>query len=49
MLLPPCVFGCASHTTRQGDLAYLFITSANEKQWGKLEGSLKQTVESFRA
>ncbi|PNW82467.1 hypothetical protein CHLRE_06g280150v5 [Chlamydomonas reinhardtii] len=35
--------------TVKGDLAYLFITSANEKQWGKLEGSLKQTVESFRA
>ncbi|KAG2447718.1 hypothetical protein HYH02_007178 [Chlamydomonas schloesseri] len=35
--------------TVKGDLAFLFITSANDKQWAKLEGSLKQTVDTFRA
>jgi hypothetical protein len=35
--------------TMQGDLAFLFVASATEKQWGKVEKNLRQVVESFRA
>ena len=31
----------------QGDLAYLFILSANDKQWAKSKNTLKQLVETF--
>jgi hypothetical protein len=33
----------------QGDLAYLFITAANDKQWSKSAPKLKKMAESFRA
>ncbi len=33
----------------QGDLAYLFITAATDKQWSKSAGKLKKMVETFRA
>lgn len=33
----------------QGDLAFMFILSANEKQWAQSSGKLKQLVELFRA
>jgi len=33
----------------QGDLAYLFITAANDKQWNKSADKLKKMVETFRA
>ena len=33
----------------QGDLAYLLITAANDKQWGKSSGKLHKIAESFRA
>ncbi|EFJ53320.1 hypothetical protein VOLCADRAFT_102920 [Volvox carteri f. nagariensis] len=43
--------GAHSYTacTVKGDLAFLFVASASEKQWGKLESRLRQVVESFRA
>ncbi|GIL88259.1 hypothetical protein Vretimale_14136 [Volvox reticuliferus] len=43
--------GARSYTacTVKGDLAFLFVASATEKQWGKLESSLRRVVESFRA
>ena len=31
----------------QGDLAYLFILSANDKQWSKSKSTLKKLVETF--
>jgi hypothetical protein len=38
------------HATRpQGDLAYLFVLSANEKQWAKSEARLRTMLETFRA
>ncbi|GIL59903.1 hypothetical protein Vafri_14569 [Volvox africanus] len=43
--------GAHSYTacTVKGDLAFLFVASATEKQWAKLEGNLRKVVESFRA
>lgn len=35
--------------TVQGDLAFLFVLSANDKQWAQSSGKLKQLVELFRA
>eukprot|EP00884_Botryococcus_braunii_P009120 jgi/Botrbrau1/18209/Bobra.53_1s0068.1 len=35
--------------TTKGDLAFLFVLSANEKQWAQSSGKLKQLVELFRA
>ncbi|KXZ44862.1 hypothetical protein GPECTOR_61g815 [Gonium pectorale] len=35
--------------TVKGDLAFLFVASTSEKQWGKLEGRLRKVVGSFRA
>ena len=33
----------------QGPLAYLFVLTANEKQWGAAEGKLRTMLETFRA
>ena len=33
----------------QGDLAYLFITAATDKQWSKSADKLKKMAETFRA
>lgn len=35
--------------TVKGDLAFLFIVSANDKQWSKNQGRLREIVDSFRA
>lgn len=35
--------------TVKGDLAYLFVLSANEKQWAKSEARLRTMLETFRA
>ncbi|GFR51004.1 hypothetical protein Agub_g13330 [Astrephomene gubernaculifera] len=48
---PYSKIGARSYTacTVKGDLAYLFIASATEKQWGRQEERLRKVVESFRA
>ena len=33
----------------QGDLAYLFLVSARDKQWSKSEAKLRKVVQTFRA
>lgn len=33
----------------QGNAAYLFICSANDKQWAEAEGKLRSMIQSFRA
>jgi len=33
----------------QGDLAFLFIASATDKQWAKSAPKLRKVVETFRA
>ncbi len=33
----------------QGELAYLFLVSAADKQWSKSEKKLRKVVETFRA
>ncbi|GBF96037.1 hypothetical protein Rsub_08852 [Raphidocelis subcapitata] len=38
-----------SACTVKGDLALLFVVSANEKQWARNEGTLRKMVETFRA
>ena len=38
-----------STCTTKGDLALLFIVAANDKQWARTEGTLRQVVQSFRA
>ncbi|KAK9814442.1 hypothetical protein WJX72_005984 [[Myrmecia] bisecta] len=40
---------CLSSVTTKGDLAYLFVVSANDKQWAKSESKLREVVQSFRA
>ncbi|KAK9918460.1 hypothetical protein WJX75_004213 [Coccomyxa subellipsoidea] len=35
--------------TAKGDLAYLFITAATDKQWSKSANKLKKMAETFRA
>ncbi|KAG2492356.1 hypothetical protein HYH03_009304 [Edaphochlamys debaryana] len=48
---PYSKIGARSYTslTVKGDLAYLFIATASEKNWSKMEPMLKTVVESFRA
>ena len=38
-----------STITTKGDLAFLFIASATDKQWAKSAGKLRKVVETFRA
>jgi len=38
-----------SAATTKGDLALLFVASANEKQWAKSKDMLQKAVDSFRA
>ena len=40
---------CALHCSAQGDLAYLFVISANDKQWAGSEAKLRSMLEAFRA
>ncbi len=35
--------------TTKGGLAYLFVLTAGDKQWGANEGKLRTMLESFRA
>lgn len=43
---PPHSVTCV---TTRGDLAYLFITAATDKQWSKSANKLKKMAETFRA
>ncbi len=38
-----------SACTAKGDLALLFVVSANDKQWARSQAKLRKVVESFRA
>jgi predicted oxidoreductase (fatty acid repression mutant protein) len=43
------IFNAPGAFSVQGDLALLFVASANEKQWAKSKDMLQKAVESFRA
>ncbi|PRW44405.1 psbP domain-containing chloroplastic [Chlorella sorokiniana] len=34
--------------TTKGDLAYLFVVSTSEKQWGASQGALRKVLDSFK-
>lgn len=38
-----------SACTVKGDLAFIFLVAANDKQWGRAKGKLNKVVQSFRA
>lgn len=38
-----------SFPVAQGDLAYLFVVSASEKQWGASQDALRKVLASFKA
>lgn len=35
--------------TIKGDLCYIFVTAASDKQWAKSEGTLRHMQKSFKA
>ena len=44
----PHSYMCQLLTALQGKVAYLFVSSASDKQWSKGEKHLRQALETFR-
>lgn len=49
VLTPACPPARHLSLLLQGSLAYLFVLTANDKQWGAAESKLRVMLETFKA